>query len=97
MFLAFLEVLRPIMRFIFHIDLLLRSLIVLDVNKGFHSTCPRAIYPMRVTMFPFQDAIHHKYSINRPKQHAILLRIERRARWSRFRVDMINGFLDVNM
>ena len=40
MFLGFLEVLRPNMRFIFHIDHLLRCFTVLDVNKGISLNLP---------------------------------------------------------
>ena len=41
---------------------------------------------------PFRDAIHHKYSIKIPKQRVILLRIEWKTGWWRFRFDTNKGF-----
>ena len=36
--------------------------------------------------------LHHKYSVNVPKQHVVLLRIEWRTLWSRFRFYLNNPF-----
>ena len=74
MFLGFLEVLRPNMRFIFHIDLLLSFFFtVLDANKGISLNLPSGDLSDEVYDVPLPDAIHYKYSIDMPKERVILL------------------------
>ena len=41
--------------------------------KAFQSLCPRVIFPVRVSLFPFMD--DRKYSVKMQKQHVILLRV----------------------
>ena len=36
-------------------------------NRALHPICPRAIFPVIVTLFPFRDVILHKYSSTIPK------------------------------
>ena len=61
------------MRFIFHIDHLLRCFTVLDVNEGISLNLPSGDLSDEVYDVPLPDAIHYKYSIDMPKERVILL------------------------
>ena len=44
-----------------------------------------------VDIVPLRDIIRHKYSIKRPKEHAILFRIDRETRCSLFQFGEMNN------
>ena len=58
---------------------------------------PLGAFPGEGDFVSFRDAIHHKYLIKIPRQYVILLRIERTARWYRFRFDTVNSFGDIDL
>ena len=85
------------MWFIFNIDPFLNPFSVSDVNQGHSPSLPSGDFPGEGDVVSFRDAIHHKYLIKIPKQYVILLRIECRSRWRRFRFDMADTFGDTDL
>ena len=70
---------------------------VSEVNQKISLILSSGNFPGEGGVVPFWDAIHDKYLIKILKQHAILLRIEWRTRWWRFRFDTVSSFLDIDL
>ena len=63
-----------------------------DDNQGLPPSLPSGDFLDEGDVVFFRDAIHHKYVIKIPKQYVVLLSIEGRTRWRRFRFDTVDSF-----
>ena len=78
---VFLEILRPNMWFIFNIDPFFKASLPFQMSmRAFSSSLPSGDFPGEGDVVSCQDAIHHNYLIEIPKQYVVLFRIEWRTR-----------------